>query len=156
MPASTARCWQEHFAAGEGRALNVNADWKRFSPVALARIAGIFGLVGIAFGAFDIGHIRGALIIAGDPAATARNIVAHESLFRVGFTGHVFELLCNIIGEVIYFYLFWRVNLLVAAVALFCGFVGIAVEGLDMLNSYVPLKLASESGALGAFTAEQR
>jgi hypothetical protein len=134
----------------------VGAEWNRFSPVALARIAGIASLIGIAFGAFDIGHIRGALIAAGDPATTAQNILAHETLYRAGFTGHIVELLCNVVGEVIYFYLLWRVNLIVAAIALFCGFVGIAVEGLDMLNSYLPLKIGSESGALGAFNAEQR
>jgi Domain of unknown function (DUF4386) len=136
--------------------MDANEDWRRFSPVTLARIAGIFGLLGIAFGAFDIGHIRGALIVAGDSAATSHNILEHEMLYRAGFTGHILELLCNVVGEVIYFYLFWRVNLLVAAIAMFCGFVGIAVEGLDMLNSYLPLKLAAESGALGAFSVEQR
>jgi hypothetical protein len=136
--------------------MDLNAELKRFSPVALARTAGIFGLLGIAFGAFDIGHIRGALIVAGDPAVTANNILAHESLYRIGFTGHILELLCNIAGEVIFFYLLWRVNLIVAGIALVCGIVGIAVEGLDMLNSYVPLKLAAEAGALDAFNAEQR
>jgi hypothetical protein len=131
-------------------------EWKRFSPVALARIAGVLGLLGIAFGAFDIGHIRGTLIAAGDPATTSHNILAHEVLYRTGFTGHILELLCNIVGEVIYFYLLWRVNLIVAGIALVCGIVGIAVEGLDMLNSYLPLKLAAEGGALNAFSAEQR
>jgi hypothetical protein len=136
--------------------MDSRAEWTRFSPVKLARIAGVFSLIGIAFGAFDIGHIRGALILAGDPAATANNILAHEALYRAGFTGHIIELLCNAIGEVIYFYLLWRVNLIVAAIALFCGFVGIAVEGLDMLASYLPLKLAAEDGALSAFNAEQQ
>jgi Domain of unknown function (DUF4386) len=136
--------------------MDTGAQWQRFSPVALARIAGILSLIGIAFGAFDIGHIRGALIVAGDSAATADNIVAHEALYRAGFTGHIVELLCNAAGEIIAFYLFWRVNVIVAAMALFCGFVGIAIEGLDMLGSYLPLKLAAESGALAAFTAGQR
>ena len=132
-----------------------NMDLERWSPLVLARISGVLGLIGIAFGAFDIGHIRGALIVAGNPSATIHNILAHETLFRVGFTGHLLELACNAIAEVIGFYLFWRVNVLVAALALLCGFLGIAVESLDMLNSYVPLKLAAESGAMASFTPEQ-
>jgi hypothetical protein len=136
--------------------MDSGAERTRFSPIMLARIAGICGLVGIGFGAFDIGHIRGALIVAGDPLTTFDNILAHQQLYRAGFTGHVVELLCNIVGEVIYFYLLWRVNLIVAAIALFCGFVGIAVEGLDMLGSYLPLKLMSEGAALDAFSAGQR
>jgi hypothetical protein len=130
-------------------------ELERWSPLVLARISGILGLIGIAFGAFDIGHIRGALIVAGNPSLTAHNILAHETLFRLGFTGHLLEMLCNAFAEVIGFYLFWRVNLLVAAIALFCGFLGIAVESLDMLNSYVPLKLAAEAGSMGAFSPEQ-
>ena len=132
-----------------------NNDLERWSPLVLARISGILGLIGIAFGAFDIGHIRGALIVAGNPSLTVHNILAHETLFRLGFTGHLLEMLCNAVAEVIGFYLFWRVNLLVAAIALFCGFLGIAVESLDMLNSYVPLKLAAEAGSMGAFSPEQ-
>jgi Domain of unknown function (DUF4386) len=125
------------------------------SPLVLARIAGVLGLIGIAFGAFDIGHIRSALIVAGNPALTVQNILAHETLFRVGFTGHLLELVCNVLAEIIGFYLFWRINVVVAAIALFCGFLGIAVESLDMLNSYVPLKLAAEAGAMGTFSPEQ-
>jgi hypothetical protein len=136
--------------------MDSSAESKRFSPVALARVAGILGLLGIAFGAFDIGHIRATLIVAGDPAATSHNILAQELLYRTGFTGHILELLCNIVGEVIYFYLLWRVNLIVAGIAFVCGVVGIGVEGLDMLNAYLPLKLAAEGGALNAFNPEQR
>jgi hypothetical protein len=126
-----------------------------FSPLVLARIAGVLGLIGIAFGAFDIGHIRSTLIVAGNPALTVQNILAHETLFRLGFTGHLLELICNVLAEIIGFYLFWRINVVVAAIALFCGFLGIAIESLDMLNSYVPLKLAAEAGAMSAFTPEQ-
>jgi hypothetical protein len=127
----------------------------RWSPLVLARTSGILGLIGIAFGAFDIGHIRSALIVADNPSLTVQNILAHETLFRLGFTSHLLELICNVFAEVIGFYLFWRVNLLVAVIALFCGFLGIAVESLDMLNSYVPLKLAAEASAMGAFSPEQ-
>jgi hypothetical protein len=78
-----------------------NNDLERWSPLVLARISGILGLIGIAFGAFDIGHIRGALIVAGNPSLTVQNILAHETLFRLGFTGHLLEMLCNAVAEVI-------------------------------------------------------
>jgi len=98
-----------------------NNDLERWSPLILARISGILGLIGIAFGAFDIGHIRGALIVAGNPTLTVQNILAHQTLFRLGFTGHLLELICNAFAEIIGFYLFWRVNLIVAAIALFAA-----------------------------------
>ena len=131
------------------------ADSERYSPRHLARIAGILGLAGIATGAFDIGYVQSTLIVAGSPALTLHNIAAHQGLFRMGFSAHIIELLINIPGEVIAFYLFRRVNLFIAAIALFCGFVGIAVEAVDMLAAYLPFQLATTGTALASFTPDQ-
>jgi hypothetical protein len=132
-----------------------NVEPDRFSPLVLARAAGVLSLIGIVSGAFDISYVRSTLIVAGDASATVHNILAHETLFRAGFAAHLLLLLCNIPGEIISFILFRRVNLVFAATAMGCGLVGTAIEGLDMLNAYVPLKLAAESSALGAFNPLQ-
>lgn len=132
-----------------------NSDANRFSPRLLARILGIVGLLGILTGAFDIGYVQSTLIVAGNPSATLHNILAHETLFRLGFSAHLFELVLNIPGEVITFYLFRRVNVFIAAIALCCGIVGVAIEAVDLLSAYVPLKLAIEGSALSAFSPEQ-
>jgi hypothetical protein len=132
-----------------------SSDSERFSPRLLARILGILGLVGILTGAFDIGYVQSTLIVAGNPSATLHNIWAHETLFRLGFSAHLFELLINLPGEIIGFYLFRRVNVIVAAVSLCSGVVGIAVEAVALLIAYVPLKLAIGGSALGAFSPEQ-
>jgi Domain of unknown function (DUF4386) len=132
-----------------------NSDSEGFSPRLLARILGILGLVGILTGAFDIGYVQSTLIVAGNPSATLHNILAHETLFRLGFASHLFELLLNIPGEIIGFILLRRVNGIVAAIALCCGVVGIAVEAVDLLSAYMPLQLAIEGSALGAFSPEQ-
>jgi len=130
------------------------SDSERFSPLLLARILGIVCLLGIVTGAFDIGYVQNALIVP-DPSATLHNIAAHETLFRMGFSAHLFELLLNILGEIIAFYLFWRVNVIVAAVSLCAGFVGIAVEVVALIIAYVPLQLAIGGSAMGAFSPEQ-
>jgi hypothetical protein len=132
-----------------------NSDSARFSPRRLARILGILGLVGIVTGAFDIGYVHNHLIVAGDASATLHNIMAHETLFRLGFSAHLFELLINIPGEIIFFILFRRVNGIVAAIALCGGVVGIATEAISLLIAYVPLKLAIGVSGLGAFSPEQ-
>lgn len=130
------------------------SDWERFSPRLLARILGIVGLLGIVTGAFDIGYVQNALVVP-DPSATLHNIATHETLFRMGFSAHLFELLLNILEEIIGFYLFWRVNVIVAAISLCAGFVGIAVEAVALLIAYVPLQLAIGGSAPGAFSPEQ-
>jgi hypothetical protein len=128
---------------------------ERFSPLVLARTAGILSLIGIMTGAFDIGYVRSTLIVAGNASATVHNILAHETLFRAGFAAHLLLLLCNIPGEIISFILLRRVNVIIAATAMACGLVGTAIEGLDMLTAYVPLKLAAEGNALAAFNPVQ-
>ena len=132
-----------------------SADAQGFSPLVLARIVGALSLVGIVTGAFDIGYVRSALIVSGDAAATLHNLSAHQALFRLGFAAHIVLLLCNVPGEIISFVLFRRVNGIVAAIAMGCGLVGTAIEALDMLAGYVPLKLAAESGAMLGFTPVQ-
>ncbi len=115
----------------------------------------MFALIGIATGAFDIGYVRNTLFVTGDPAATVQNVLAHQTLFRLGFGAHLLLLLCNIPNEIIFFFLMRRVNVVVAAVAMGCGLIGTAIESLDMLNAYVPLQLAIENGAVAAFTPAQ-
>jgi hypothetical protein len=51
-----------------------------------ARIAGILYIVVIVAGIFDLRVLPDRFGVVGDPAATARNIMAHQFLFRVGIT----------------------------------------------------------------------
>jgi hypothetical protein len=132
-----------------------NSDSEGFSPLFLARILGILGLAGILTGAFDIGYVQSTLIVAGNPSATLQNILANETLFRMGFASHLFELLLNIPAEILAFILFRRVNGILAALSLCSGLVGTAIEAVDLLSAYVPLKIATEGSALGSFTPEQ-
>jgi hypothetical protein len=132
-----------------------NSGSERFSPLLLARILGILSLLGIVTGAFGIGYVSSALTVDGDASATMHNILTHETLFRLGFASHLLELVLNIPSEIIGFLLLRRVNGIVAAIALCCGVVGISIEAVSTLSGYVPLKLAIDAGALGAFSSEQ-
>ncbi|MCA8913468.1 MAG: DUF4386 domain-containing protein [Planctomycetes bacterium] len=53
-------------------------------PVGYARLAGLAYLLVIILGVASVGGVDSRLIITEDDAATARNILAHETLFRVG------------------------------------------------------------------------
>jgi hypothetical protein len=132
-----------------------NSDSQQFSPLLLARISGALTLAGILTGAFGIGYVENTFFVTGNAAATIHNILAHEELFRWGFAAHLFEMLLNIAGEITFFVLIRRVNGIIAAIALACGLVGTAIESLNLLNAYLPLKLAIEGHALGVFSPEQ-
>jgi Domain of unknown function (DUF4386) len=128
---------------------------ERFSALLLARIWGILSLLGIVTGAFDIGYVQNTLVVSGNASATLHNIATHQTLFRLGFSAHLLELVINIPNEIIGFILLRRVNAIVAGIALCCGAVGISVEAVSLLCAYVPLHLAMGGTALAAFTSEQ-
>jgi hypothetical protein len=54
-----------------------------------ARIAGFAGLFSFAVVVSVWAGVFARLIVSGDPAQTARNILAHERLFRIGIAGDV-------------------------------------------------------------------
>ena len=65
------------------------------SPRLEARIAGFLYLLVILLGGFAEIGVRQELVAAGDPAATATAIMAHQGLFRLGFAA---EMMTNVIA----------------------------------------------------------
>ena len=72
------------------------------SPRLLARIAGGLYLINIVGGVFAIGYVPAAMVVAGDPAATAHNIQTHEALYRLGLLAHI-VILCTNVGLAVIF-----------------------------------------------------
>lgn len=62
---------------------------------AYARLAGILGLVTLAAGGFGEAYVPASILSSGDAAATARNVLASEQLFRLGFAAYLVEALCD-------------------------------------------------------------
>ena len=54
-----------------------------------ARIAGLLYIVASAVGFVRLAYIPKAMFVQGNAAATATNIAAHESLFRLGFVSEL-------------------------------------------------------------------
>lgn len=64
---------------------------KRYSLKKTARLAGLLGLVmGIPV-PFSLLYVPSQIIVSGDAAATANNMLAKEFLFRAGIVGHLFS-----------------------------------------------------------------
>ena len=54
------------------------------SPLSIARLAGFLYLLTVPLGIFTFMYVPSSLIVPGDAATTASNIMASESLFRPG------------------------------------------------------------------------
>ena len=80
------------------------------SPRFYARIAGFLYLIVIVGGLFAEIFVRGRLVVHGDAAATAHNIMTHELLYRLGLAAEVFYLACNVPLTIVFYGLFKVVN----------------------------------------------
>lgn len=98
------------------------------SPRRDARIAGLLYLIVIVAGAFAQAYVRQRLVVPGDAAATAANLVANEQLYQWGFVADLIPLLCNVILAVIFYQLFSVVNRSIAALAVLFALLGTAIQ----------------------------
>jgi hypothetical protein len=97
------------------------------SPGFKARIAGVFYLLTFVTGGLAV-FARGGLVVNGDAAATATNILAHESLFRLGFAADLLVVACYIAVTALFYDLFKPVTRSVSLLAAFFSLVGCAIQ----------------------------
>lgn len=130
------------------------AQAEGMTPRAAARWAGLLYLLVIAGGLFAEGFVRGPLIVNGDVAATVRNLIEHESLYRAGFAVHLAYQVCALGVAVILYGLLRPASARLALLMLCFDVVAIATESLNLLNLLAPLRLLGDAG-LAALPAEQ-
>lgn len=119
-----------------------------------ARMAGFFYLAFIVTLTFA-SSVRSQLIVYGDAAATANNIMASQWLFRVGFISEV-------LSAVLFFLAAWALYVLLAPVdnhlallfvSLNLG--GVAIQCLSALGQFAALLILSGGDYLKVFQADQ-
>jgi hypothetical protein len=124
------------------------------SPHFYARLGGLFYLILIALGFFGQ-YVLGRVIVSGDAAATASNITAMESLWRLGIGAEIIALICVAALAAIYFLLLKPVSRELNLLATFLRLVGIAIEAVVTLNLVGALLPLGKGASLKAFTQEQ-
>jgi hypothetical protein len=125
------------------------------SPRSLARMGGVFELLEGTIFTFGQVVVLGRLVVSGDAAATAHNILANETLYRLGFAATVIGVMCHIVWVFLFYDLFKPVNRNISLLAVFVMLVGCAIQAIASLLYYAPLLILGGSSSLGAFTAEQ-
>jgi hypothetical protein len=113
----------------------------KISPRFQARIAGVFAWIGTTEGfAF---WVRGRLVVDGDAAATAHNILAHELLYRWGYVGDVISCVAFIIYTLLLYDLFRPVSRRLSLLAAVSNLIGEAIQlsvGVFLLAPLIVLK----------------
>ncbi len=125
------------------------------SPQLYARIGGALYLIIIVIGLFGEAFVRDRLIVSGDAAATAANIMSHESLWRFHIAAELFLLICAVALLWILFVLLRPVNRDLALLAVFFNLVSIGIEAATTMYLLEALFPLGSAGYLKAFTPEQ-
>jgi hypothetical protein len=130
-------------------------DSTETSPSVYARIGGILYLIIIVAGASGELFVRGSLVVSGNAAATANNILGSRYLWRAGVAGDLLMHVCDV-GLMLVFYVLLRpVNRNLAMLAILFNLVQTGVLVANKLNLVLPLFLLADAPYLKAFTPEQ-
>ncbi|MGD8279090.1 MAG: DUF4386 domain-containing protein [Gemmatimonadota bacterium] len=125
------------------------------TPDRAARIAGFGYLVIIVAGIFAEVAVRSQLIVPGDAAATAANIMASEPLFRTGIASDLVMLTFDVVVAVALYVLFRPVSRVLSLLAASFRLVHAAVYGVTLLNLLAVLLLLGGGEHLAAFAPDQ-
>ena len=118
------------------------------SPRRKARIAGVFYL--LTFLMAGVSSVAG-----GGIAATGNNMLAHQSLFRLGFAADLIVVACYIAVTALFYELFRPVNRSLSLLAAFFSLVGCAIQAFICLFHLVPLVVLGGAKYLSVFKVEQ-
>ena len=124
------------------------------SPLFKARAAGAFWLMTILAGMFAF-LTGGKFVISGAAAATAVNIMAHESLYRWAFVANLIATACYLAATLLVYALLTPVNRNLSLLAAFFSLVGCAIGTVSCLFFLAPLAVLSGAQYLTVFTVEQ-
>ncbi len=125
------------------------------SKKTIARMAGFLYLVLALVGPFSLMYVPTTLIVPGDAATTASNIMASEGLFRMGLVGEAIIFSVEIGLVVLLYVLLKSVSETLSLVAALARLSMAVVQGINVLNGFAALLLLSGAGYLTVFEPDQ-
>ncbi len=133
----------------------LTARLRETSPRLKARITGAFYLLTILTGVFAQMFVSGSLVVDGDAAATATNILTHRGLFQLGFAVYLVEMACQIAITALFYDLLKPAGRSVSLVAAFLGLAGCVIKTVSRLFYIAPLLVLGGAHYLNVFSAGQ-
>ena len=119
-----------------------------------ARFAGLFWALTFLTGSFAM-YAYGTVVVSGDAAATAANILALESFYRAGVVSNLVATVSYLAATVLVYYLLKPVNRTVSLLAAFFSLAGCALSALGFVFQLGPLVALRSAANITVFTVEQ-
>lgn len=122
-----------------------------------ARLAGLLFLLLVLLAPYRLIYVPSSLFVSGDAAATATNIAAHETLFRLGIFSDLLTGVIQIFLALALYRLFEEVNRRQAVLMVILGGVMIsAIYFFNVINDAAALLLVRGADFLSVFDQRQR
>src|ERR1051326_4041032 len=125
------------------------------SPQVYARCGGVLYLIIIVIGFCSEFFVRDKLVVSGDVTATASNIAASESLWRISIAGELILLVCAVALTLVLYVLLRPVNRYLALLAVLFNIVELPIEAASKLCLFAALFLSGNTNYLKAFEPHQ-
>jgi len=119
-----------------------------------ARVAGLLYLIFIVLALLG-GFLYSSLIVPGDAAETANNIMANEWQFRSSFVINLIYQTCFIFLAWALYVLLKPVNKNLALLFVLCTLVAVAIHFINLLIQYAAIELLSGASYLTVFESDQ-
>ena len=120
-----------------------------------ARIAGLLYLIVVLSGIFHLMYVPSKLIEAGNPSITISNIIASETLFRLGILGGLLCYTSFLLLPLALYKLLSPINKTHAVLMVTLAVVSVPISLVNMLNKFAVLTLVSKANYLSVFEAEK-
>jgi Domain of unknown function (DUF4386) len=125
------------------------------SPELYARASGALYLAIIAMGAFAEGYVANTLVVSGDAARTAHNILASPELWRLSVIGDLLVVFCAVPLLWIEYLLLKPVSKQLALLALMFNLISLAVEAVSKLFLIAVVPILGSADFLRGFEPAQ-
>ena len=120
-----------------------------------ARIAAILTLLIVVLAPFSMLYIPTTLVVPGDAAMTANNIMASQSLLRAGMVSDSIVFLIEIVLTALLYVLVKPVDKTLSLAAAFSRLAMTVIQGINLLNHFIVLLLLSGASYLTVFAPDQ-
>jgi len=125
------------------------------SPRFRSRMAGVFQLLESLTATFGQVIVLGRLVVSGNAAATAANILGHERMFWLGFASSLVAVVFHIVYALLFYDMLKPVNRRVSLLALLVLLVASAIQAVTGLLYLTPLLILQSGSSVSAFTSAQ-
>src|SRR5258706_3137075 len=122
-----------------------------------ARLGGLLFIVAMVTGLFAEFYVRfpSKLIVIGDAAKTASNIMANERLYRIGIANNIITFAIDVVLIWALYVLLRPVNRNLTLLAVFFRLLETTLACVAIINYYVAMQFVSETDHLKAFDLNQ-